>query len=329
MAQPLTYRLYQNADLPGMLRLWEESSGWGTLTPEVWRQWYVDTPQGPCVVVVAVDAGGDIVGQMVFTPSLVLVDGTLVLALRLSAPILRKDLRRVSLRSVDHPVVGLYLAGMKAAITQGYRLVYGLPDPAWFSFFQWSAQFDALRFAVAEYVCVARTIAQTAHDVEREDGGLAARLVTDFGMRFDDLWQSAQETFPIDCGIVRSAASLKYRHGGHLVLEVHDAQDDALVGYTAIKPQTALLVDILARRPADLVPVLAATRDWLVRERRAGLSETLSTLKAMETPTLRPALRALGFTPVEYRFVFICKSLDPHLTDQTTTPEHWHIMPGD
>ena len=57
MTGRLTYRLYQDADLPGLLRLWEGTK-LGALSPELWRQRYVDAPHGPSLISVAVDENG-------------------------------------------------------------------------------------------------------------------------------------------------------------------------------------------------------------------------------------------------------------------------------
>ncbi len=38
MSAAITYRPFQEKDLPGLLRLWEEESGWGALTPEQWHK---------------------------------------------------------------------------------------------------------------------------------------------------------------------------------------------------------------------------------------------------------------------------------------------------
>src|SRR4028119_1733778 len=114
--QHLTYRLYQEDDLPGLLRLWEEETNWGTLTPEMWHQWYGDTPLGSCLVMVAVDENEKIAGQEVFIPSRVMVGDQEVRALHLSAPILRKDVRRRSIRRLDHPFVALYEAAAVLAV---------------------------------------------------------------------------------------------------------------------------------------------------------------------------------------------------------------------
>ncbi len=33
----VTYRLFRESDLPGVLRLWETASGWGALTADTWK----------------------------------------------------------------------------------------------------------------------------------------------------------------------------------------------------------------------------------------------------------------------------------------------------
>ncbi|MGI8757164.1 MAG: hypothetical protein ACR2MB_15185 [Acidimicrobiales bacterium] len=329
MAQTLTYRLYQDADLPGMLRLWEESSGWGTLTPELWRQWYVDTPHGPSLIAVALDEDEQIAGQWVFTPSAVLVEGRDVSALRFSAPILRADLRRSALRSPFHPAVQLYLTGAEAAVARGYGLVYGLPDPAWLPASRLLARFEPLRYAVAEFACVAVSIAPPSQTVAADPRNCAVDRVTTFGGEYDALWQSAQATGLVRCGVIRSSDWLQHKNGHHLSLEVRDSLDMTLLGYTAIKVKTGLLVDILACSAAALVRVLAATLDWLAGQGGEAWIGDTGHLKAMESPALRPALRALGFAPVDYKFAFVCKALAPSLSTEAVSPACWYLTPGD
>jgi len=157
---------------------------------------------------------------------------------------------------------------------------------------------------------------------------LVARPATTYGPEYDDLWATALDRFSIACGVVRSPASVRYKHGGNLVVEVRAAGDDALVGYAAVKRQTSLLVDLLARSPADLSAVLGATRDWLALA-PDGIALKKTGLKAMETPVLSSTLETLGFTPVDYRFAFVCTPLDPSISADAVAPERWYIMPGD
>ena len=96
MTGQLTYRLSQEADAPGLLRLWGENApGYHS---DARRRWYVDsTPYGPNLAVVAVDENGDIAGQIILTPSRVLIDEREVRALRLSTVVLRRGLAGSSL----------------------------------------------------------------------------------------------------------------------------------------------------------------------------------------------------------------------------------------
>jgi hypothetical protein len=128
---------------------------------------------------------------------------------------------------------------------------------------------------------------------------------------------------------VRHPEWLHYKNEGHIALEVRERGDNTPLGYTAIKKQTGLLVDILARTPADLTPVLTATLNWLASQQYDAKPDAINSLKAMETPTLRPALRTLGFAPVDYKFAFVCDPLDSSVPMAAIAPERWYITPGD
>jgi len=203
MQEQLTYRLFEDEDLPGLLRLWEEA-GWGTLTPEQWREWFVDGPQGPSLVTVAIDERGEVVAQEVFAPSRAVVGGCEVSALRFSAPIVRKGLRGGSLRDNAHPVVGLFKAAEAAATERGFSVVYSLPEHAWLPIFRIAPRFGIRPFAQAAYSCAALPLeAAQAPEIELATRGFVARGVTEFGEEYEHLWREAKESFPIDCGVVR------------------------------------------------------------------------------------------------------------------------------
>ena len=317
MTHALTYRLVEERDVPALLRLWEEA-GWGTLSEDAWRQWFVETPYGRCVVAVAVDERGEVVAQEMFTPSLVSVDGREVCALRFSAPIVSKTVRDVSLRSREHPVFGLYRTAAEAARAQGFGVIYSLPEYAWLPVFR---RFEA--FAEASYPCVAIPLDGGGQAILPVRAGRIA-CPPQFNDEYDRLWLSARETFPIHCGIVRRQEWVRFRNSGRLAVEVRDASDGSLTGYASVKKQTGLLADVLARHPDELPHVLQATLRWL-SENRGGLTH----LKVMQTPALAAALEALPTEAVDYRFAFTCRTLDETLPAAAIAPERWHTMPGD
>jgi hypothetical protein len=328
MQEQLTYRLFEHGDLPGLLRLWEEA-GWGTLTPEQWREWFVDGPQGPSLVTVGIDGQGEVAAQELFAPSRAVVDGREVRALRFSAPIVREGLRGGSLRDGAHPVFGLFKAAEAAAAERGFSVVYSLPEHGWLPIFRVATRYGILPFAEATYSCAALPVeAAHAPEVELAARGLVARAVTEFGEEYEQLWLQAKESFPIDCGVVRDTAWLRFRNSGRIAVEVRERTSGKLVGYSATKKQTGLVADLLAREPRELKNVIAATLCWL-NDERTKLSPDLTHLKVMCTPTLAPAIDALGFTPIDYRFGFTCKTFDPALTLKDVAPERWYILPGD
>jgi hypothetical protein len=122
-----------------------------------------------------------------------------------------------------------------------------------------------------------------------------------------------------------------HRNRSHVTLQVRSPGDGSLVGYSATRRDDGLLVDILSRTPAEITPVLAATARWLTQhpiDNGPG-KPSVHKLKAMETPILRAALAALGFAPYNYKFAFVCNSLDSSLALEAIAPERWYLMPGD
>ncbi len=329
MAGNLTYRLFREDDLPGLLRLWDEETDWGPLTEETWRRWYVDTPYGPCAIVVAVDEQNQVVGQMVFTPTRVRVGRREVTAARLSAPILRRDVRGGPAHGGNHPLLGFYRVGTNAVRDQGWSLVYALPEASWLPFFRMSRLrpvLDLPPLADAEFPCMAATL--EAHGPFLP-GGRTVQPAEQFGSEYDEVWESARTELPVECGVVRSPGWLRYRLGGHLTLSVRDS-NGRLLGYVAIHRKRGLIVDWLARSRRDFVPTLGAVMGWLKTTDAQPAEPKLATLTAMATPRLAPALRELGFAPVDYRFAFVCTTtLDPSLAAEEIAPERWYIMPGD
>ncbi|HET6980367.1 MAG TPA: hypothetical protein VFI24_28790 [Pyrinomonadaceae bacterium] len=328
MQEQLTYRMFEDADLPGLLRLWEEA-GWGTLTPEQWREWFVDGPQGPSIVTVGIDGRGEIVAQEMFAPSRAVVGGREVRALRFSAPIVREGLRGGSLRDGAHPVFGLFKAAEAAAVERGFSVVYSIPEHGWLPIFRVATRYGISPFAEAAYSCAALPVeAANAPEVELAARGLVVCSITEFGEEYEQLWREAKESFPIDCGVVRDTAWLSFRNSGRIAVEVRERTSGRLVGYSATKKQTGLLADLLARERGELKNVIAATLRWL-NDELSGLARGLTHLKVMRTPTLAPAIDALGFTPIDYQFAFTCKAFDAVFSLEDVAPERWYILPGD
>lgn len=326
--ESLSYRLFEQSDLPGLLRLWDEHSGWGSISEQQWRQWFLETPQGSCLVAVALDEKGEVAGQEVFTPAYLEVAGRKLRALRVSAPILRQDLRRASIRQLSHPVVQLFLTARNAAMVSGFDVIYGLPDHAWLPFFRWMTRVGLPRFEEAEFECMNLRLdvdsVSVLNDVAARSD-LQAQPAASFGGDYEELWCKAKSAFPVTCGVIRDASWMKFRNGGRITVEVRHRGTRELVGYVAFKRQTMLLADILTREAGSLPPVLAAALGHVA----SLANRSTSIVKAMATPTLLPALTSLGFEPAHYQFAFVCNSLHDGFAPHAVAPDQWYVTPGD
>jgi hypothetical protein len=320
LSESLTYRLFEPGDLPGLLRLWEEHSGWGAITEEQWRQWFLDTPYGPSLISVAIDKDGTVAGQTAFMPARLDGAGHQLRALRVNAPILRQELRSANLRQPKHPVVQMLLTGIEGARNSGFEIIYGFPEHAWLPFFRWMRRVGLPNFAEAEYDCMTLTV--NADSFSHSD--LALQEVTTFGDEYDQLWADAQRSFPLCCGVIRSSQWMNFRNGGRTTIEVRQPGTYELVGYAAFKRQTNLLADTLARNPVDLVRVLRAAIGYL----GSSAGKEIKT-SAMATPMLLPALKTLGFSATDYKFAFVCNSIGDHLPEVMHMPGQWYVTPGD
>ena len=308
----LTYRPYRDSDVPGILALWE-ASGWGALDEETWRAWFQTTPSGPAIVTVAHD-GEAIVGQMVFSPADVDVDGAAYRAVRLAAPILHPGLRRGSARSLAHPAVRLFKTGAEAAASAGYDAIYAQPERAWLPFFRWGPIADAFRTATFGCAALALGGAPGAD-------GLQARPSTGLTEAHAGLWDGALGAFGAAAGVRRDLARLRYRLGPHLVLDVVDG--DRLVGLVAVRPSDGLVMDALAATPGALARALAAAAAGLVDRPDVAFPA----LKAMRTPAWAPALDAAGFAPDPYEFVLVVNPLTARAA--ALAPGGWYAAPAD
>jgi hypothetical protein len=216
---------------------------------------------------------------------------------------------------------GLYSAGAAAAKNAGYQVMYSLPAYGWLSWFRWLPRAGAHHHA--ERTCSCFELPVGNRPLVAGSAGLAARLVKQFTPDFEDLWQSCVDSFPITCGVVRSQSWLNYKNGGHLNVEVRQGDGGPLVGYAAIRRSDGLLMDYLARTSDDLARVLAAAIDILAAE------GSPRSIKVMDTPALRPALEVLGASCVDFRFAFVCHTLDPALPRENELIESWYLTPGE
>ena len=309
----VSYRGFQEDDLPGVLALWDEA-GWGHLDEATWRQWYRDTPHGDARIWVVESGRGKIMGQLVFTPSEVDVAGTTVKALRSSAYILHPDLRRASLGR-RHPLVELTAVSAADVAAEGhYALGYGFPHPVMYAACRWLAEHEVLPVQLWRLPCF--MVSGTTRD---DESGLVELSVDVLTGEHQALAAGTAAALGARCYVRRSLAWMRWRIGGNRLVEVR-VGDDRPAALAAVRQADDLLNDLYVSDASCVEPVLAAAA------RRA----TNGTVVVPGLPALFPALERLQAEPVAGPLAFACWSYDTSVVpSEEIAPERWFPMHAD
>lgn len=322
----LTYRPFEERDKEGILRLWAEESGWGGLTVQQFNDWFIHTPYGKCIIIVAVDDENKIMGQIIYSPSRMLVDGVEIKTLRGSAPILDSLFRQSSLRSLDHPVFALIKTGFQIAREAGYQYVYSFPSYGWLGLLQLFPGFLPNPCETASYDCFALSLEEAPFFMAPEDD-YKVNLAVGLTEEYDQLWREAAQQMPVACGIVRKAQWLNWAIGGHLKLEIRTSAENKLVGYMAIKKETGLITDVLARNKRNLEIVFQCAVNALHRQNPENIPVPFTKLKGMLTPLTQSVVESMGYTNDNYRFAFGGYLLDASIPFDKIQASQWYMMP--
>jgi hypothetical protein len=328
MTGEVVYRLFQGEDLPGLLRLWQQETEWGTLTAEKWRKWYVETPFGDAGVVVAVNRGSEeVVGQMVFAPSVVLVSGREVPAFRVNVPILARPLAWAAhdMRPFDHPLAAMYLHGIKALRDRRRGLIYAVPDPRWLRALQVTPFFQYGAFPLWSRLLPLEAPLPL-------EPGFTAGPLEQHDKRIDALWEKASRLY--GCQVVRNSRTLPYKVGSTVYAVVGAYRGSELVGLTVSRSKGDgqwLICDVLS---ADAGPSLRATLAAACnladeQARTAPPEEPISKVAVLTTPTMEPTARELGFARDAYEFPLVVHLLDETISKDEVAPPRWYVSAND
>lgn len=322
----LLYRLYEESDRDGILRLWQEESGWGGLTIQQFESWFLKTPYGKCIIVVAVNNADTIVGQIIYSPSRMMVDEKEIKSLRVSAPILSSAFRQGNIKDYNHPAFSMIRKGFELANDAGYQYIYSFPAFGWLGLLRLLPKFLPNPSDTAVFSCFS-TALNDAKTFSTFKYKYNVVITSTFSKVHTDLWTNAVKNLPVKCGVVREAKWLQWVFGGHLVLETRAASDNRLIGYMAIKKETGLIVDVLAGNETDLKEVFLHSINALHQQNTKRIPVPFTQLKGMITPHTKPILECIGYTKDNYRFAFGSYLLDTTIPFEKVQTANWYITP--
>ena len=320
----LIYRLHQEDDLPALQRLWEENTNWGLPTQTLWQQYVIDAPLGGATIVVAEDKQtGQIVGEFVFVPSLVLVNGQEFRAFRLSAPIVAKSLRFRSPNPFSHPVVAMYRYAATALRARGDGLIYTVPDPRWVRFFRMFPDFYGGTYPLWRLDLPLTTPLPLPADC------VVKPLQTLNDERIDRLWRAWSALH--HCQVVRDSRFLPWKIGrGEYLVQGVERQGE-LIGLTASRrkgDRQWLICDVMAINSDEALRATLIAVSNLAHE-QATPEQPLRKVALLVTPIIEPVVRGLGFMRDEYDFPVVVQLLNPAISKEDIMPSKWYVSAND
>lgn len=326
MAGHITYRLYQEDDLPTLVKFWEEETKWGEITPQKWRQQFIHTPYGDTSIVLATNANtGQILGQFIFIPCRICVSGREVMAFRPFAPIVAKAAR--GLLSGAHPILGMYGYGVKVVQALGSGLIYMVPDPNWLRFLRMGSIVNCGSFPLW-------SLAMPLAAPLPLDNGYTIRPLDVWDQRVDDLWHKSSRLH--GCQIVRDSQVLAWKvgRGGYRVIVVE--REGEMVGLVASQQKGAedrqwLVCDLLVADAVDsLRNTLIAVTNLAHSEAIIPDRETpIIKVAVLATPIMEPIVSSLGFVRDAYDFPLIVHILDSTISKDEVAPTQWYVSAND
>lgn len=324
--EQITYRLFEEKDREAIRNLWKEESGWGGITSEQFDTWFINTPHGKCLIVVAENENDTIVGQIIYSPSRMIVDGREIKTLRVSSPILSSNFRMNNIRDYNHPAFAMIRAGFDFAYEEGYQYAYGFPAYGWLGLLRLFPRVMPNPSDTASYDCFAISLDDSQVFLSASDE-LKVIATNNFTEEYDALWEDAVIQMPVRCGIVRKANWLNYINGSHLILETRSVTNNGLVGYMAINKQSGLIVDAFARNIQYLEKVFQQSVNALHQSNPQKLPVNFTKLKGMLTYITDPIVSKIGYETDSYRFAFGGYLLDKNIPFENLQASQWYMTP--
>jgi hypothetical protein len=322
----LFYRPFEETDMEGILELWETYSGWGGITEQQFRDWYINTPNGPCLTVVATNEAGRIVGQKVFIPRKFYQNGQCQMAFRVVAPILSDEIRLPSLIDLRHPVQAMFKCAMQEAISRGFKMIYAFPASGWSLWMKAFYRFKLPSWSLSTYRCFKIEIGQQP---QFQDKGHTGMRVNEVDQLKDD-WEEIGPSIALnetETGFIKSKAWVNWKYGNDRIFCFY--REGKMEGYLVLKNGTHLIQDGNARSKTGFNSMFTFLLNYLRNQPGHFPGPKVLTISGMLTPFWESMLKGVNYSLVDYSFVFGMFPLHEEPGKQSFSTEQWNVFPGD
>lgn len=318
--QQYTIREYNDSDLQGVLNLWEHHSGWGRPREEEYEKW-MKTPYGECSVIVAENQKKQIIGQLVFTPTELVIHENIQKALKISAPIIHEDFRSSNFLDVNSLVIQLFLQSIPVIKTKNYDWIYAFPAIGWDKILRMAYRFGSSPWKTSIFNCYEITETNSINTEYKLE------ILDSLPAQIDGIWEQFKEDYKNMSFVTRDLKWLNYKWGDDLKIGIYNSNGE-LFGYAIIKQNTGLILDFVMLS-SEAIPAVLNELKQLFDTFIKSKGVTNPGLKFMQTDYLKTQLNGVKIKSVGFQFVFGLSAiknsdlLDPiDLTD-------WYVFPND
>lgn len=329
----ISYRMGADEDIDAMVAFWSSNSGWDIIDRAEWEKRFVNTPFGKAEVVIGLDDATDkIVGQFVFIPVSIVINGRETKAYRPFAPILQQSLQTkfgiASLLTGQHPLLKMYKLIWEELATRGVPLIYIIPDPRWSRVLQAFPFIHTHRFPLWSKPLTAVPDFSIPADV-------TVSKINPNDPAIDLVWQQSAKVY--QCSIVRNSKSLPWKtsHGNYQVYAIR--QQGVITGLFVFiykkKDHQWLICDMIVKdKAAHLLTSLSAACQTIQEEniKTEGINKSTAKIAILATPAIEDAVKKLGFEKENYQFTLAVHILNKDSIDKKdVNPVNWYISAND
>ncbi len=322
----LTYRMHTKDDRNELIRLWSEQSGWDVLDAKTWEHRFLDTPFGESAIALAIDKDTDaVVGQCMFIPALISIDGRELRAYRTFAPLLHQEMRGLNLLNpFKHPLYRMYKFATDFFAKTRVCLAYSMPDPRWLRAFQLLPNFQIGKFPLWSLKLPLEKRFGFTHDVE-------IREISPNDDELNELWRKTAAFY--ECAIVRHAEFLPWKtsHGNYFYQGVFRAGELVAFAASVFKQRDNqwLICDILAIDNKSLEAAIRASCNAAQDFQSDNSDKKINKAAILATDLMIPIVKKLNFHRDEYDFPFVVHLLDETVSKEEVAPSRWYLSAND
>lgn len=309
------------ADKAELVQLWTDFAEWDQIDEKTWSHRF-----DKAVIAMAIDKATDkIVGQAIFIPTPVWINGREISAYRPFATFLIKEARSFqNLNPLSHPMFKMYKMAINLLKENGVGLIQMMPDPLWGRMLRLAPEFHIAKFPLwslklplvdgfkisAEYSVV---------EIQPDD------------VRLNQLWEKSAILYGTSA--IRNAEVLTWKtsHFPHFYCGIERSGE--LVGFVASRHKNRdrqwIICDIIAADAEALKVTILAACHQANEFKRNNPAENVDKVAILTTEMILPIVQKAGFYKDSYNFIFVVQRLDDSLKMDEIAPAKWYVAAND